>query len=113
MERRFMSLSSGLQFLGVTNVIPVLAKTLTRTDSRLDQGRLQFSPREVMESPLMSMITPDERQSMQKEDNLEVLQLEVLDRHGRSYDMKFGYLGSNNAYEIQVTWASFCHTSLN
>ncbi|KAG2615623.1 hypothetical protein PVAP13_3NG047600 [Panicum virgatum] len=83
--RSFMSLSSGLQCLGVTDVTPVLAKTLTATDSRLDQSRLQFAPREVMESPLMSILTPKECRSVHKLDNEDGLELGAIDRHGYSY----------------------------
>nr|TKW24952.1 hypothetical protein SEVIR_3G084400v2 [Setaria viridis] len=84
--RPFMSLSSGLQFLGVADMTPVLARTLTATDSCSNQSRVQFSPRDVMESPLMSILTPEECRSVDKENGLE---LEAIDRHGYSYKMRF------------------------
>ncbi|CAN6330954.1 unnamed protein product [Urochloa humidicola] len=102
--RPSMSLSSGLQRLGVSDVTPVLAKTLTATDSCLNQSRLQFSPREVMESPLMSILTPEECRSVHKEDGLE---LEAIDRHGYSYNMRFKYVYSARQYRFMQDWVLF------
>ncbi|CAL5097647.1 unnamed protein product [Urochloa decumbens] len=102
--RPSMSLSSGLQCLGVSDVTPVLAKTLTATDSCLHQSRLQFSPRDVMESPLMSILTPEECKSVHKMDGLE---LEAIDRHGYSYNMRFKYVYSARQYRLMQDWVLF------
>ncbi|CAN6349321.1 unnamed protein product [Urochloa humidicola] len=102
--RPSMSLSSGLQCLGVADVTPVLAKTLTATDSCLHQSRLQFSPREVTESQLMSILTPEECRSVHKMDGLE---LEAIDRHGYSYNMRFKYVYSARQYRLMQDWVLF------
>ncbi|CAN6335915.1 unnamed protein product [Urochloa humidicola] len=102
--RPSMSLSSGLQRLGVADVTPVLAKTLTATDSCLHQSRLQFSPREVTESPLMSILTPEECRSVHKMDGLE---LEAIDRLGYSYNMRFKYVYSARQYRLMQDWVLF------
>jgi hypothetical protein len=102
--RPFMSLSSGLQSLGVADVTPVLAKTLTATDSCSNQSRLQFSPRDVMESPLMSILTPEECRSVNTKVGLE---LGVIDRHGYSYKMKFKYVDSTGQYRLMQEWVHF------
>ncbi|KAJ1262478.1 hypothetical protein BS78_09G110800 [Paspalum vaginatum] len=83
--RPFMSLSSGLQCLGVTDARPVIEKTLTATDSNPDQSRLQFSPREVMESPLISILTEEEWKTVRNAG----LHLEAIDRHSYLYNMRF------------------------
>ncbi|OEL35899.1 hypothetical protein BAE44_0003080 [Dichanthelium oligosanthes] len=105
--RPFMSLSSGLQFLGVTDVTPVLARTLTTTDSSLDQSRLQFSYREVIESPLMSILTPEEYTSVHKSNKDGGLVLEAIDRHGYSYSMRFKYITSARTYRLMQEWVPF------
>lgn len=105
--RPFMSLSHGLQFLGVTDVTPILARTLTATDCRLGQSRLQFSPREVTDSPLFSILTTDEHRSVHQMDGQDGLQLEAINRHGYSYNMRFKYVYSARQYRIMQAWVPF------
>lgn len=102
----YVSLASGLRYLGVTTVIPVLARVLTRTDSLLSQARLQISSLELMQSPLGSMLTPAEYAKVHTEDGLPV---EALDRHGCSYDMRLGFvwLSSNISYRLRRGWTRF------
>ncbi|KAF8725501.1 hypothetical protein HU200_020028 [Digitaria exilis] len=108
--RPFMSMSSGLQCLGVTNVTPVLAKTLTATDCCLHQSRLQFSPRNVMESPLMSILTPEEWRSVHNLDKVDGLELEAIDQHGYSYKMRLKYsdrMVCARQYRLMQEWVLF------
>lgn len=105
--RPFMSLSYGLQYLGVTDVTPVLAKTLTATDCSLDQSRVQLSPREVMDSPLFSILTTDEHSSVHQWDGQDGLELEAIDRHGYSYNMRFKYIYSARQYRLMQAWVPF------
>ncbi|KAF8666987.1 hypothetical protein HU200_053155 [Digitaria exilis] len=105
--RPFMSLSSGLQCLGVTNATPVLTKTLTATDCCLHQSRLQFSPRNVMESPLMSILTPEEWRSVHNLDKVDGLELEAIDQHGYSYKMRLKYSDSARQYRLMQEWVLF------
>lgn len=105
--RPFMSLSHGLQFLGVTDVTPILARTLTATDCRLDQSRVQFSPREVIDSPLFSILTTDEHRSVHQWDSQKGLELEAIDRHGYSYNMRFKYVYSARQYRLMQAWVPF------
>ena len=105
--RPFMSLSHGLQFLGVTDVTPVLARTLTATDCRLDQSRMQFSPREVIDSPLFSILTTDEHRFVHQWDGQKGLELEAIDRHGYSYNMRFKYVYSARQYRLMQAWVPF------
>ncbi|KAL6865275.1 hypothetical protein ACP4OV_016426 [Aristida adscensionis] len=98
-----MSLSARLQCLGVTNVTPVLAKTLTCTDCNVSQARLLLPYQLVMDSPLMRMLTPDEHEAVHEKK----LPLVALDRHGRSYDLCFRYLKSINGYRLIKGWGEF------
>ncbi|GJM94937.1 hypothetical protein PR202_ga11624 [Eleusine coracana subsp. coracana] len=101
-----MSLRSRLQCLGVTNVTTVLAKVLTRTDCSLSQSRLLL-PSYVVESPLMTMLTPFEDRAVHRVDKWDGLPLEALDQHGRSYYMTFKFLESNGAYRLIGEWGKF------
>ncbi|KAK3137848.1 hypothetical protein QOZ80_5AG0361250 [Eleusine coracana subsp. coracana] len=105
--KAYVSLTSGLRFLGVTDgVTPVLAKILTRTDSSLSQARLQISPLEFMRSPLLTMLTPDEYASVLTESGLP---MEAIDRHGWSYDMRLGFvrLSTGITYRLKKGWTRF------
>ncbi|GJN35726.1 hypothetical protein PR202_gb24529 [Eleusine coracana subsp. coracana] len=101
-----MSLRSRLQCLGVTNVTTVLAKVLTSTDCSLSQSRLLL-PSYVVESPLMTMLTPFEDRAVHRVDKWDGLPLEALDQHGRSYYMTFKFLESNGAYRLIGEWGKF------
>jgi len=105
--RPFMSLSQGLQFLGVTDVTPVLARILTATDCCLGQSRMQFSAQEVIDSPLFSILTTDEHRSVHQLDDQNGLELEAIDRHGYSYNMKFKYVYSIRQYRLMQAWVPF------
>ncbi|TVU03169.1 hypothetical protein EJB05_51301, partial [Eragrostis curvula] len=102
----FASLSCGLRCLGVANVTLVLAKILTLTDSKLGQARLQLAYAEFMGSPLMSMLTPGEYMAVHTREGLPV---DAIDRHGCSYDMRFGFvkLSSGIAYRLRTEWTKF------
>ncbi|KAL6619955.1 hypothetical protein ACP70R_035094 [Stipagrostis hirtigluma subsp. patula] len=102
-----MGLCRRLKCLGITNVTPVLAKTLTPSDCRLHQARLLLSPPSVLQSPLMGMLTPHEHQAVHREEGLDGLLLEALDRHGRSYDLTLKYLDCNKAYRLITEWGKF------
>jgi hypothetical protein len=57
-----------------------------------------------MESPLMSILTPEECRSVNTKVGLE---LGVIDRHGYSYKMKFKYVDSTGQYRLMQEWVHF------
>jgi hypothetical protein len=105
--RPFMGLSYGPRFLGVTDVTLVLAKNLTASDCCSGQSRLQFSPKEIMDSPLFSILTAAERASVEQRDGQDGLPLEAIDRHGHSYNMRFKYIHSAKRYRLMQAWVPF------
>jgi len=60
-----------------------------------------------MESPLMSILTPKERRYVHKLDNEDGLELEAIDRHGYSYNMRLKYIDSARQYRLMQEWAPF------
>lgn len=104
----FMRLSKGLQRrLGVTNVTLIISKNLTSSDCNFNEHRLLLSGNSLSNSPLMSMLTQEEREAVFREGKKDGESLMVLDQHGRSYQMNFKFLKSDQQYRLIGEWPKF------
>ncbi|KAF8666988.1 hypothetical protein HU200_053156 [Digitaria exilis] len=96
-----MSLSPELQRMGITNVTPIVSKILTNTDCNSNAHRLLLPRLSMLNSPLMSMLTQEEHEAVGEKKGKS---LEVLDRHGRSYQMDLKFLKSDKEYRLIGEW---------
>ncbi|CAN6344824.1 unnamed protein product [Urochloa humidicola] len=107
MIQPFMRLSPELQRLGLTNVTPIVSKNLTSTDCNLNAHRLLLPCEPILASPLMSMLTQEELQEVNRGGKEDGVRLVLLDQHGRSYQMIFKFLKSDKEYRLIGEWTTF------
>ncbi|CAL4896326.1 unnamed protein product [Urochloa decumbens] len=103
----FMRLSPELQCLGLANVTPIISKILTSTDCNLNAHRLLLPREPILASPLMSMLTEEELKEVNRGGKEDGVRLELLDQHGRSYQMILKFLKSDKEYRLIGEWTTF------
>ncbi|RCV15744.1 hypothetical protein SEVIR_3G084300v4 [Setaria viridis] len=103
----FMRLSPELHRLGLTNVTPIVSKILTSTDCNLNAHRLLLPRESILSSPLMSMLTQEELGKVNRGGKEDGVPLELLDQHGRSYQIIFKFLNSDKEYRLIGEWTMF------
>ncbi|CAL4910944.1 unnamed protein product [Urochloa decumbens] len=100
-------LSPKLQRLGLTNVTPIVSKILTSTDCNLNAHRLLLPREPILASLLMSMLTEEELEEVNRGGKEDGVRLELLDQHGRSYQMILKFLKSDKEYRLIGEWTTF------
>lgn len=103
----FMRLSPELHRLGLTDVTRIISKTLTRSDCSPNLRRLLLPREAMLASPLMSMLTQEQLEEVNRGGKEDGAKLKLLDQQGRSYQMTFKFLNSDKGYRLIGEWTMF------